>query len=157
MWHYLRSAFVIYNCEQYFSWLFKLLTLFKLLKHHINTTLVNCRKIWSQNSLPVCNFSWTWNPSTYLSNIFTRFWLILEQTFQKNSPSSYIWLSMVFFSFWDDLKLKLNRLLLKSRPGPWTWTLKNLDPEKPGSKKKWTQENLDPENQDPEKPGPWKT
>ena len=31
----------------------------------------------------------------------------------------------------------------------WTQTLKNLDPEKPGTRKSWTQKNLDPE-----KPGP---
>ena len=30
------------------------------------------------------------------------------------------------------------RLLLKPRPGPWTRTLKNLDPEKPGPGKTWT-------------------
>ena len=42
-------------------------------------------------------------------------------------------------------------LLLKPGPGPWTWTLKNLDPEKPGPRKTWTQKNLDTE-----KPGPRK-
>ena len=49
---------------------------------------------------------------------------------------------------------------------PWTWTLKNLEPKKPGLGKTWTQkildpeklesENLDTENLDSEKPGPWK-
>ena len=28
------------------------------------------------------------------------------------------------------------RLLLKPAPGPWTWTLKNLDPEKPEEEKR---------------------
>ena len=30
-------------------------------------------------------------------------------------------------------------------PGPWTRTLKNLDPEKPGPCKTWALKNLDPE------------
>ena len=30
-------------------------------------------------------------------------------------------------------------------PGPWTRTLKNLDPEKPGLRKTLTLKNLDPE------------
>ena len=29
--------------------------------------------------------------------------------------------------------LLLKRLLLKPGPGPWNWTLKSLDPEKPGA------------------------
>ena len=37
-------------------------------------------------------------------------------------------------------------------PRPWTRTLKNLDPEKPGPCKTWALKNLDPE-----KPGRWKT
>ena len=37
------------------------------------------------------------------------------------------------------------RLLLKPEPGPWTQTLKNLDPEKPGPRKTWTLKNLYPE------------
>ena len=40
----------------------------------------------------------------------------------------------------------------KPQPGPWTRTLKDLDPEKPGLGKTWTLKNLDPK-----KPGPWKT
>ena len=43
-------------------------------------------------------------------------------------------------------------LLLKPGPGLWTWTLKSLDPEKPGSWKTLTLKNLSPK-----KPGPWKT
>ena len=43
------------------------------------------------------------------------------------------------------------RILLKPRARPWTRTL-DLDPEKPGPKKTWTQKNLHPEN-----PGPRKT
>ena len=51
-------------------------------------------------------------------------------------------------------------------PGPWkSWTLKNLEPEKPGLRHTLIQKNLDPEkpgprktwtkkNLDPEKPGP---
>ena len=38
-----------------------------------------------------------------------------------------------------------NGLLLKTGPGPWTWTLKNVDPEKPGPRKTYTLKNLDPE------------
>ena len=34
-----------------------------------------------------------------------------------------------------------------------TWTLKNLDPEKPGPGKTWTQKNLTQKNLDPEKHG----
>ena len=43
-------------------------------------------------------------------------------------------------------------LLLKPGPRPWTRTLKNMEPKKPGLRKTWTLENLDAE-----KPGPWKT
>ena len=52
----------------------------------------------------------------------------------------------------------LIRLLLKSGPGPWktwtqkTWTLENLDPEKPRAWITWTLNKLDPE-----KPRLWKT
>ena len=38
------------------------------------------------------------------------------------------------------------------RPGSWTRTLKNQNPEKPEPRKTWTQKNLDPE-----KSGLWKT
>ena len=38
------------------------------------------------------------------------------------------------------------------RPGSWTRTLKNQNPEKPEPRKTWTQKNLDPE-----KPGVTKT
>ena len=57
------------------------------------------------------------------------------------------------------LKVCLKRLLLKRRPGSWTWTQKNLDPKKPGSWKAWTQKTLDPKKTwilkilDPEKYG----
>ena len=47
----------------------------------------------------------------------------------------------------------LDRLLLKSGPGPWTRIQKNLDPEKPGPRKTWTLNNLDPEKPGPEKHG----
>ena len=50
------------------------------------------------------------------------------------------------------LSVSNERLLLKPGLRPWTWTQKNLDPQKPGSRKAWTQKNLDPE-----KPGPRKT
>ena len=43
-------------------------------------------------------------------------------------------------------------LLLKPGPRPWTQTMKNLDPEKPGPRKTWTLKNPDPK-----KPEPWKT
>ena len=60
--------------------------------------------------------------------------------------------------------MRARRLLLKPGPRPWTWTLKNLDPEKSGLTKTWALKNLDPEksgltktwtlkNLDPEKPG----
>ena len=55
-----------------------------------------------------------------------------------------------------------SRLLLKPGLRPWTRTLKNLDLEKPGPRKTWTQKDQDPEkpgtskNLDSEKPGPWK-
>ena len=62
---------------------------------------------------------------------------------------------------------KDKRLLLKHGARPWTWTPKNMDPEKPEPRKTWTQKNLGPEksgpwktwthkNLDSEKPGPWK-
>ena len=39
----------------------------------------------------------------------------------------------------------LTGLLLKPRPGPWTRTMKNLDPVKCEPRKTWTLRNLDPE------------
>ena len=39
---------------------------------------------------------------------------------------------------------KDKRLLLKHGARPWTLTLKNLDPEKPGSRKTWTQKKAGP-------------
>ena len=45
-------------------------------------------------------------------------------------------------------------LLLKPGPRPWTRTLKNLDPEKPGPRKTWTLKTWTLKNLDSEKPGP---
>ena len=50
---------------------------------------------------------------------------------------------------WNYNTNRNNRLLLKPGPRPWTRTVKNLDPEKPGLRKTWSLKNLDPE-----KPGP---
>ena len=51
------------------------------------------------------------------------------------------------------LVLKIIWLLLKPGPGPLTWTLKNLDPKNPGSRKTWTLKTWTLENLDSEKPG----
>ena len=48
---------------------------------------------------------------------------------------------------------RFKRLLLKSGPGHWTWTL-DLDPEKPGPRKTCTLKSLDPEKSGPRK-RPW--
>ena len=92
------------------------------------------------------------------------------------------WYEMKIIIYWQ-LTLCIGNLFyffflfLKSLPwlatsktwtGPWTRTLKNRDPEKPGPWKTWPQKNMDPEkpghwktwtlkNLDSEKPGPWKT
>ena len=58
----------------------------------------------------------------------------------------------------DIKSIYLNRcyLLLKPEPRPWTRTL-DLDPEKHGPRKTWTQKNLDLKNLGSEKPGLKKT
>ena len=43
----------------------------------------------------------------------------------------------------------IKRLFLKPGPGPWTRTMKNMDPEKPKPWKTWTLKNLDPEKPEP--------
>ena len=50
-------------------------------------------------------------------------------------------------SLFTDKSIKNKRsfwLLLKPGLGPWTRTLGNLDPEKPGLRKTWTLKNLNP-------------
>ena len=59
--------------------------------------------------------------------------------------------SVTFFIFRDIFYLQMKvlraktELLLKPGTGPWTRTLKNLDPENPGPWKTWTEKNLHPE------------
>ena len=51
------------------------------------------------------------------------------------------------FSLKNSIMVFALRLLLKPGSRPWKiWTLKNLDPEKPGLRKTWTLKKLDSEN-----------
>ena len=72
---------------------------------------------------------------------------------------TYIWLwRITYINFFRLLLLTCSKwLLLKPGTEPWTWTLKNLAPEKSTPLKTWTPKNLDLEKLDPEKYGPWKT
>ena len=108
-------------------------------------------KLWAI-SPQACNFIKNELLHTHFSRILVRFkviynllcsriprTLIFELIFQ----SSFQW--VLLYNNSHTLYIQSLRLLLKPGPGPWTLTLKNLDPEKPGLWKTWTLKNLDPE------------